>query len=329
LREAKDLVLRKRVDFLSGTVVSSVALAISPFAKERKKIFIVDTASDKAIMEEHGHRYIFRVTSGTRAMAYATANYVKDLPYSKYWIMGPDYAYGHSMGEMFMEKIKELRPDVEKIGESWPKFGTTDFTPYISAIMAAKPDVLFSSCWGSDWVSWLKQAKPMGFHEKILEIGGEKGQIENLVPGGKNVPGGLVAGGFFMWWDPALATDESEAFVSKAYERSGKAYPSTAVQTGYITVHTLARAIEKAGTTDTEKIIDALEGMEVNWMIGTNRVPFKTKIRSLDHHFGGPITVGVVKFVPEHPFPVTLESKLYSGEQILPTEKQIRKARGQ
>ena len=212
LREAKDLVLREKVNLLAGTVVSSVAHAVSQFAKEQKKIFIIDTSSDKAIMEENGHRYVFRATSGTRGMSYAMAYYVKDLPYTKYWIMGPDYAYGHSMGEMFVEKLKELKPGMTVLGESWPRFGTTDFTPYISAIMAAKPDAIYSSVWGADWVAWLKQAKPMGFHDKVVELGGEKAQIENLVPGGKDIPEGLIGGGFFAFWDPALTTDESKAY---------------------------------------------------------------------------------------------------------------------
>ena len=103
---------------------------------------------------------MFRSVSGTRALAYAPAYYVKDLPYTKYWIMGPDYAYGHSMAEMFVEKLKEIKPGFVVLGESWPKFGTTDFTPYISAIMAAKPEAIYSSVWGADWVAWLKQAKP-------------------------------------------------------------------------------------------------------------------------------------------------------------------------
>ncbi len=328
LREAKDLVMREKVNYLSGTVVSSVALAISQFCREQKKLFIIDNAGDASITEENGHRYVFRATPAARGLAYAPAYYVKDMPYTKYWIMGPDYAYGHSMADMFLEKLKELKPGVQVVGESWPKFGTTDFTPYISAIMAAKPDALFSSVWGADWVAWLKQAKPMGFHDKIVEIGGEKAQIENLLPGGKDVPEGLIAAGPFVWWDPVTQTNESKAFVKKVFDRTGNPYPSTAVLTGYLAMHSLARAITNAKTADTEKVIDALVGIEIDWMCGPNGKPYKSKIRGLDHMFGCPMTVGVVKNVPEYPFPVTVNSKMYTGDQILPSEAQIRKARG-
>lgn len=58
LREAKDLVLNEKVDFLTGTISSVVALAISNYVKREKKIFIVNGSQSSSITEEHFNPHV-------------------------------------------------------------------------------------------------------------------------------------------------------------------------------------------------------------------------------------------------------------------------------
>ena len=106
LREAKDLVLSKKVDYLMGTVSSAVALAISGFAKEQKKIFCVATAQSTAITSEKGHRYVFRISTNNSAYCRSAARRAAELPYTKYYMIGPDYEYGHSSNKEFWTELK-------------------------------------------------------------------------------------------------------------------------------------------------------------------------------------------------------------------------------
>src|SRR5208283_5788895 len=63
LREAKDLILTEQVDFLTGTISSAVALAISSYVAKEKKIFIVNVSQSSQITEEKWNPYVFRINT--------------------------------------------------------------------------------------------------------------------------------------------------------------------------------------------------------------------------------------------------------------------------
>jgi len=65
VREARDLILKEKVNFLTGIIHSGVALAVSEVAKEYKTILLVSIAKTAALTEDKGHRYAFRSTSNT------------------------------------------------------------------------------------------------------------------------------------------------------------------------------------------------------------------------------------------------------------------------
>jgi ABC-type branched-subunit amino acid transport system substrate-binding protein len=57
---------------------------------------------------------------------------------------------------------------VELLGQSWWKVGEPDFTPYITAILSAKPDAVIIATGGRDCVPFLKAAKATGFNERAF-----------------------------------------------------------------------------------------------------------------------------------------------------------------
>jgi branched-chain amino acid transport system substrate-binding protein len=74
LREAKDLLLSEKADFLTGTISSAVALAISNYVKREKKLFIVTISQSSSITEENFNRYVFRIdTNAVPYWGYAPA----------------------------------------------------------------------------------------------------------------------------------------------------------------------------------------------------------------------------------------------------------------
>ena len=92
--------------------------------------------------------------------------------------IAPDYAYGQDAVAAFIEYIKKLRPDIEIVDQQWPKLGEADFTPFITAQMGKKPDAVFCDVFGGDFVTFAKQATPLGYFKAInnrLVDGGEVG----------------------------------------------------------------------------------------------------------------------------------------------------------
>jgi len=168
LNMAKGLVLRENVDILVGTINSGAALAVSKtIAKAQKIPFIVWISKDEKITGAEGHRYVFSTAENTAMAGKAGGVGLAKKPYQKYWIAGDDYAYGHAIADAAWRNLKALKPDAEKIGESWWKIGEPDLVPYFTSIMGAKPDAVIFCTGGASMTNALKALKATGMAAKI------------------------------------------------------------------------------------------------------------------------------------------------------------------
>ena len=167
LAMAKELVMKERVDVLMGTVNSATALAVSDLAKKEKIPFFVTFSKSDKIIGRKGHRYVFDMNENTEMAGRAAAVALAKMPFVKYWIAGDDYEYGHAIADAVWNNLKKVKPQVQKIGESWWKVGEADFTPYITQILAAKPDFIIVATGGSGMVNFQKAAKATGMSQKI------------------------------------------------------------------------------------------------------------------------------------------------------------------
>ncbi|MBU2547233.1 MAG: ABC transporter substrate-binding protein [Proteobacteria bacterium] len=297
VREAKDLILNQKVDWLQGVVSSAVALAISAYCKEQKKIFVDTVGQSAALTGEKGHRYVFRVSTNTTIYTRSIANGVaKTWPgLKKVFIIGPDYEYGHRCKEDFMAAYTKLVPGAEVVGELWPKLGNKDWTPYITKIMSAGADFVYCSLWGGDVLAFTKTAWPFGYFDRIKHAGQDWGNMEGLSKmDEKAFPKGVLGGAHYPWW--LIDNPISKAFYPKFKKETGMD-AGLASAAGYSTVYAMKKAIEKAGAVDTEKIADALAGLEFDSPVG------KLLIRACDHQAIWPFWVGKVAMTKEYAWP--------------------------
>jgi branched-chain amino acid transport system substrate-binding protein len=297
VREAKDLILNEKVAWIQGTVSSGVALAVSAYVKGEKVIFVDSISQSAAITGEKGHRYVFRVTTNTTAYQRSLASAVaKTWPGAKkIYIIGPDYEYGHRSAKDFMEAYKKIVPDAQSIGELWPKLGNKDFTPYVTTIMSSGADVVQSSLWGGDALSFIKTATPFGFFDQVKFASADFGNIEVLSKTTKDAyPKNVLGGSHYPWW--VIDNPVSRAFLPKFKKATGME-AGLGAYTGYTAVYFMKKAIEKAGTLDTEKVVDALEGSEVDAPVG------RLKLRACDHQAMHPYWVGIIKWDDKYPWP--------------------------
>jgi branched-chain amino acid transport system substrate-binding protein len=151
LSSAKELVMMEKVDILMGTINSAGTLAVSEYCKSEKIPFLVTFSKSDKITGEKGHRYVFSITENTVMIGKAAAAGLAKRPYTKYWIAGDDYEYGHALADGVWGNLKKLKPGVELIGQSWWKVGEPELTPYLMAITAAKPDAVIFATGGGVW----------------------------------------------------------------------------------------------------------------------------------------------------------------------------------
>lgn len=320
VREAKDLIMNHKVQWIQGTVSSAVALAISAYAKEAKVPFIITTAQSADITNIHGHRYLFRTTGNsdvtTRSVAQVAA---KKFGGKKIFFIGPDYEFGHRCKADFMKTYKTMVPDAEYVGELWPKLGNQDWTPYITKIMSSDADFVYSALWGGDVISFTKAAFPFGYFDRIKQCGQEWGLVEVLSRMDKKTyPKGVIGGGYYPYW--LIDNPVSNEYWRKFHKVSGGMNASISVS-GTITVYAIKQAMEKAKSTNMEKVIDALEGMDLNTMVG------KVKIRACDHQIMWPFWIGTITVSPDLPWAHITDAVVLDPEKQYMSCSEINAAR--
>src|SRR5215471_18245785 len=256
VRVAREMILKDNVDFLVGTLTSAEGPAVSVVAKENKIVFIAPIPkTDQLTAPDKLHPYVFRVAATTTTEGRSAAEIVAKWPVTRVATVSPDYAYGQDVTKSFVEHLKKIKPSVQIVDQQWPKLGEADYTPFINAQMAKKPEAVFSSLWGGHFVTFAKQAKPLGYFDgvKYNFIGvGEAASPESTKAMGKDYPVGIWGNSYdaFYWGDTPAHREYTER-LSKYLKDD---YPSSWAIQGIMGVQALAEGIKKAGSADTEKV---------------------------------------------------------------------------
>jgi branched-chain amino acid transport system substrate-binding protein len=323
VRLARELIIKDGVDFLVGTLTSAEAPAVSTVAKENKIVFIAPTSETTRLTDpQHIHPYIFRATSNTTVEGLASAQLMARWKNVKtIATIAPDYAYGRDVVAAFVKYIKELRPDIKIVDQEWPKLGQPDFTPFITAQMSSKPDAVYCALYAGDFVTFAKEAHPLGFFRAIdnrFIDSGAVGSTDVAKALGNGYPYGILVNTF----DPVIWTGSPEPPAHRQYIAALKAFthqqvPSALSIQGYIGIEALADGIRKADSTDSDKVAKALTGMTFETPIGERRFSVAS------HETLSPEFWGVMVKEATYPFAVMKDPKL------LPTKAQLIAALGE
>jgi len=314
---AEKFIREDKVDFLMGPTSSGIAMALTEVAKNNKTILVATQAAADALTGAKGHPYFFSTLSNAMMHARAGAYFMAAKPYKTYMCVGPDYSYGHSSWNMFKTKLMELRPDVKIVGELFPKFLAKDFTPEIQKIKEAKPDAVWSPLWGGDAVTFIRQGIPSGIFQQSRFAFPCAGALEVLVPMGKDMPDGIYVSSRYFFPTPDSCLNKQ--FV-KAYRERFKEYPDYMAGETYAGVYFIKAAVERAGTTDTEKIIEAVDKEPLAW-----NTPEGWKImRPEDHSVVEDVLWGETAFNEQFGFSMPKTFDAIQGAEICRTVDELK-----
>jgi branched-chain amino acid transport system substrate-binding protein len=321
LSMAKELVLQEKVDVIVGTVNSAAALAISAYAKEQKIPYFVWIAKSEKVTGASGHRYVFMTSENTAMAGKAGAQGLAKKPYTKYWIAGEDYEYGHDIANAVWNNLKALKPEVTKVGETWWKTGEPDLTPYLTQLMTSKPDAIILATGGGGMTNVLKTAKATGLSDKIPLWVHTGIDVAVLKPLGTGAPEGIMGTMDYLFYYPESGTN---AAFTKAYmDANAGTPPGFAAFHAYNTAYMIAEAFKKAGSLDKEKFVDAIEGLTIKSPTGD------VQMRACDHQAVLPMYSGVTSKSAKYEFLVAKDIVSFTGNDVMPTCDEIKKARGQ
>ena len=320
LNMAKELVLREEVDILAGIVNSGAGMAVSEAVAKKEKVpLFIWIAKSENLTGAKGHRYVFSTGENSAMAGKAGGVALSKKPYVKYWVAGDDYEYGHAIANSAWKNLQKLKPEVEMIGESWWKPGEADLIPYLTAIEAAKPDAVIFATGGRSMTNVMKAINATGMAERVPIWIHSATDHAVLKPLGEEVPEGVMGTMDYHFYYPE--TPENKAFV-EAFEKAYGTPPGFPAFHGYLTAKLIAEAYKKAGEIDTEKFIDALEGLKVPSPGG------EIEMRACDHQAVLPMYLGVTKRSAELGFGVSSDIITLTGDDVMPSCEEIAEARG-
>jgi branched-chain amino acid transport system substrate-binding protein len=188
--EFRRLALDEKVGAVMGYISSANCLAVSPVADELKVLTLLSDCGTTRVFEEGSHAYVFRTNAHTVIDGIGAARYLLSIKPDVKTIAGinQDYAWGRDSWEIFRRSVLKLKPDVQAVDALWPKLFGGEYGTEISKLLVEKPEVVFSSFWGSDLVTFVGQAKARGLTEQSLVL------VNNTGADLKVIPAGIVIG---------------------------------------------------------------------------------------------------------------------------------------
>ena len=316
VRAADELVTREGVNIIAGTFLSHIGLAVTNFAGQKKVFFLAAEPLTDKITWQNGNKYTFRLRPSTYMQVAMLLPEAVKANKKRWAITYPNFEYGQSAAENFKTLLKKAQPDVEFVTEQASPLAKIDAGAVVQAIDDAKPDAIFSVHFGTDLLKFVREGNTRGTFKNRLVVSLLTGEPEYLDPLGKEAPVGWIVTGYP--WDK-IKTPEHTAFVT-AYQKKYNTYPRLGSIVGYETFKSLAAGIAKAGSTDTEKLITAFEGLKVAGG------PFGTfEYRKIDHQ----ATLGayVGRIVLEGDVGSMADFRYIDGADVLPPDDVVRKLR--
>jgi branched-chain amino acid transport system substrate-binding protein len=252
------------VDVLAGVTLSNVGLAVADFAKQRKVFFLASGPLSDKVVWENGNRYTYRLRSGTYALAASVVGEAVKLKKKRWALVYPNYEYGQAAATAFKESMKKAQPDIEFVTEQATPFGKIDVGPVVQAISDSKPDAIFNVLFGSDLTKFARDGKTRGLFEGREVVSLLTGEPEYLDPLKDDAPANWIVTGYPY---TAIDTADHKAFAA-AYQKRYNDYPRLNSVVGYTTLKAIAAGLQKAGSTDTEKLITAFKGLQFSSPFG-------------------------------------------------------------
>ena len=315
VRVAEELLAREKVAFLMGTFASNVGLAVSDLAKQRKVLFLAAEPLTDKIVWENGNRYTFRLRPSTWMQTAMLVPEAAKLNKKRWAIVYPNYEYGQSATAAFKDLLKRAQPDVEFVAEQATPLGKLDAGAVVQALADAKPDAIFSSLFAGDLARFVREGETRGLFKgrEVLNLLG--GEPEYLDPLKDEAPEGWWVTGY-PWY--AIDTPEHRRFLD-AYRKRWNDYPRAGSVVGYTAVMAAAAAIRKAGSLDSEKLVEAMKGLRVDTPFGP------ISFRALDHQSTMGAYIG--RTAVKDGKGVMTSWRYTDGARFLPQDAEVRKLR--
>jgi len=260
---ARQWVDTENVDVIADVPNSAAALAVQGITKDKKRIFLMSGPGSTDLTGKACSPYGFHWTYDNYAMAAGTARALVEQGKKSWYFITADYAFGHSLEDETTKMVKQL--DGKVAGSVRHPLGSSDFSSYLLQAQASKADVIGLANAGADTTNAVKQASEFGITQSGQSLAGLLLFITDVHALGLQAAQGLMlTTGFYHDMD-----DQTREWTKKFEAKAGK--KPTMVQAGvYSAVRHYLKAVEAAGTDDSDKVAAKMREMPVQDMFAKN-----------------------------------------------------------
>jgi urea transport system substrate-binding protein len=279
--KAKKLLQSDQVVTIFGCWTSASRKAVLPVVEQNKGLLWYPVQYEGLEASPN----IFYTGAAPNQQIIPAVEYLLSQKKTKFFLLGSDYVFPRTANEIIKAQLNAQSGQL--VGEEYTPLGHTDYSTVISKIMAAKPDVVFNTLNGDSNVAFFKQFRDAGnTPDKIQTLSVSVAEEEVRGIGSDNMVGHLVSWNYYQTTD----TPENKKFVEAYKKKFGdKRVTDDPIEAAYIAVKLWAKAVEKAGSTDVEKVKAAAKGLDY----GAPEGP--VKINGTNQHISKMVRIGKVR----------------------------------
>lgn len=258
------LIEAEDVDFVTGTVNSGATLAAGQLVERTGKLLATTVSFADSITGDQCSPNVFRVNAKAGQQSAALAKWVvQQKPDAKVYYLGPDYEMGRSTVAAFKRTVEGQ--GATGVGEVFAPLGNNDYTSYFGQLRAAQPSVLYTSVAGNDTVRLLTQMENFGLLQNLMVVGASGTVTSQNIEAIGSAAEGFGTG---VGYSAKIDTPENQAFVT-AFRAAYDADPDLYGADSYGLVGLYKKAVETAGSVETDAVRAAMEGMSWDTPQGT------------------------------------------------------------
>jgi len=287
--KARELISQHKVSAVFGAWTSVSRKSVLPVFKELNSILFYPVQYEG----EESERNVFYTGAAPNQQAIPAVDYLAKEEKVERWVLaGTDYVYPRTTNKILEAYLKSKGVKAEDIMISYTPFGHSDWQTIVADIKkfgsSGKKTAVVSTINGDANVPFYKELANQGVKATdIPVVAFSVGEEELAGIDTKPLVGHLAAWNYFQ----SVDTPDNKAFIEKwkAYTKNAKRVSNDPMEAHVIGFNMWVKAVEKAGTTDPDKVIDAIVGIKVPNLTGgvSEMLP--------NHHITKPVLIGEIK----------------------------------
>ncbi|MBM1169395.1 urea ABC transporter substrate-binding protein [Microvirga arabica] len=287
--KARELISQHKVSAVFGAWTSVSRKSVLPVFKELNSILFYPVQYEG----EESERNVFYTGAAPNQQAIPAVDYLAKEEKVERWVLaGTDYVYPRTTNKILEAYLKSKGVKAEDIMISYMPFGHSDWQTIVADIKkfgsSGKKTAVVSTINGDANVPFYKELANQGVKATdIPVVAFSVGEEELAGIDTKPLVGHLAAWNYFQ----SVDTPDNKAFIEKwkTFTKNAKRVSNDPMEAHVIGFNMWVKAVEKAGTTDPDKVIDSIVGIKVPNLTGgvSEMLP--------NHHITKPVLIGEIK----------------------------------